>query len=359
MLPRVDTDSLTAERGSASLFNRLQPAVRGGGFAMDGYWIWCPSVIRAEDGTYAMFASRWPKSLPFHPGWMMASEVVLATSSVPEGPYTFRQVVLPARGAQYWDGRATHNPRIVRHAGGYALFYTGISHPLPDVPDGAQLTTDDPCVTVARSSKRVGVAFAKSIYGPWERLDDPILPTRPRTFYSYLTSNPAPCVMDDGSVQLIFKSRSHQGNRHGEMLLGLARAKYIRGPYQVAGCLRVTGASGKGELEDPCFWHAAAGFELIAKDMSGALCGEAGGGVHVSSPDGLNWKLADGSGLAWSRKITWDDGTDDHLGSVERPFVLSNENGEATHLFAAVGDGPGSFVSMTKSWNICMPLAPA
>jgi hypothetical protein len=325
---------------------------------MEGYWIWCPSVVRAEDGTYAMFASRWPKTLPFHPGWMMASEVVLATSPTPEGPYVFRQVVLPARGAEYWDGRATHNPRIVRYAEGYALFYTGISHPLPDVPKGARLTTDDPCVTVARSSKRVGVALAKSIYGPWERLDDPILPTRPRTFYSYLTSNPSPCVMADGSVRLIFKSRSHEGDRHGAMLLGLARADHIRGPYRVEGCLSVTGASGEGELEDPCLWHDGTGFELIAKDMTGALCGEAGGGVHFCSPDGLNWRPVGRGGLAWSRRVTWDDGTDDHLGSVERPFVLFNENGEATHLFAAVGDGLGSFVSMTKSWNICMPLSP-
>ncbi len=342
---------------SAPLFTRLQPAIRGGGFAMEGYWIWCPSVIRAEDGTYAMFASRWPKTLPFHPGWMIASEVVLATSPTPEGPYVFRQVVLPARGAQYWDGRATHNPRIVRHADGYALFYTGITHPLPDLPAGARLTVEDACVTVARSSKRVGVAFSKSIYGPWERLDDPILPTRPRTFYSYLTSNPAPCVMPDGSVQLIFKSRSHQGNSHGEMLLGLARSKSFRGPYHVAGQLRVTGAGGPGELEDPFVWHESDRLEMIAKDMNGALCGEAGGGVHMSSSDGLNWRPTSEHGLAWSRRVVWNDGAADFLGSVERPFVLFDEQGSATHLFAAAGDGPGHFRAMTTSWNLCMPLA--
>ncbi|MEG2500550.1 MAG: hypothetical protein RSA78_05740, partial [Oscillospiraceae bacterium] len=41
----------------------------GGGFSMEGYWVWCGSVIKGEDGKYHMFASRWKKTLPFHPGW--------------------------------------------------------------------------------------------------------------------------------------------------------------------------------------------------------------------------------------------------------------------------------------------------
>ena len=60
-----------------------------------------------------MFVSRFPKSLPFHPGWMIASEIVHAVSDTPEGPYQFCDIALPARGAQYWDGRSTHNPRIL------------------------------------------------------------------------------------------------------------------------------------------------------------------------------------------------------------------------------------------------------
>ena len=48
-----------------------------------------------------MFTSRWPKDLSFHPGWMIASEIVHASADTPEGPFDFEEVVLPSRGAQY------------------------------------------------------------------------------------------------------------------------------------------------------------------------------------------------------------------------------------------------------------------
>lgn len=343
------------DSNSASLLDRLRPAVAGGGFEMGDYWVWCPSVIRAEDGTYAMFASRWPKTLPFHPGWMLASEVVLATSPTPEGPYVFREVVLPARGPEYWDGKATHNPRIVRWREGYALFYTGITHPLSDLAPGEEPALSDPRVVVSRASKRVGVAFARSVYGPWERLDAPILPTKPGTFHSFLTSNPAPCVAPDGKVTLIFKARRYEGSIHGPMTLGVARAEHPRGPYVVEGRMQIAGDNGEGEVEDPFLWRSGRGLELIAKDMSGALCGEAHGGVHALSADGRRWTVAPGK-KAWSRRLRWSDGREERLGSMERPFLLIDERGRATHLFAAVADGPGGFQNMSRAWNVCLPL---
>ena len=163
---------------TGTLTERMLPAPVGGGFSMEGYWVWCGSVIRAEDGRYHLFASRWPRHLPMHPGWMMASEVVRAVSDTPAGPYRFEEIVLPARGAQYWDGRATHNPHITRCRGRYYLYYTGITHPFSDPVPGQPLTTDDCRVIAARASKRVGVAVADRITGPWRRSDQPVLTTR-------------------------------------------------------------------------------------------------------------------------------------------------------------------------------------
>ncbi|MEG2669703.1 MAG: glycosyl hydrolase family 43, partial [Oscillospiraceae bacterium] len=94
------------------LSDMMLPAPVGGGFEMEGYWVWCGSVVKGEDDNYHMFASRWSKKYPMHPGWLVASEVVRASSKTPEGPYVFQEVVLPARGAEYWDGRSTHNPHI-------------------------------------------------------------------------------------------------------------------------------------------------------------------------------------------------------------------------------------------------------
>src|SRR5687768_17185985 len=90
----------------AADFPELGVVPRDGGFRMPGYWVWCGSVIKGDDGRYHMFASRWPKDLTFHPGWMTNSEIVRAVAERPEGPYQFQQVVLPARGAEYWDGRS-------------------------------------------------------------------------------------------------------------------------------------------------------------------------------------------------------------------------------------------------------------
>jgi len=74
-------------------FNLL-PAPKGGGFRMEGYWVWCGSVVKDEEGRFHMFASRWPTWLPMHPGWIVASEIVRAVADTPEGPYHFQEVVL-------------------------------------------------------------------------------------------------------------------------------------------------------------------------------------------------------------------------------------------------------------------------
>ena len=108
-----------------AFIDRIEPAPVGGGFAMEGYWVWCGSVIRGEDGKYHMFAARWPATYLFFQGYPTNSEVVRAVSATPEGPYSFEEVVLPARGAGHWDGRMTHNPTIHRWGDTYLLFYIG------------------------------------------------------------------------------------------------------------------------------------------------------------------------------------------------------------------------------------------
>lgn len=214
---------------------QLAPLPRQGGFRMEGYWVWCGSAIRGDDGRYHLFASRGPREISFHPGWMACSEVVRAVAEHPAGPYEFQEVVLPSRAAEFWDGRATHNPSITRYDDTYVLYYMGSTHPLASPPLNRSFATDDPRCIVARASKRVGIAISKSLAGPWQRFDEPILPAKPGTFDSFLTSNPAPWVNEDGSELLIFKSRQYNGNTHSPMMLGLTKAAHFLGPYRVLG----------------------------------------------------------------------------------------------------------------------------
>lgn len=340
-----------------SIAERMLPAPRNGGFRMEGYWVWCGSVVKGEDGCYHMFASRWSKTLPMHPGWLVGSEIVRAVSDTPEGPYEFQEVVLPARGAEYWDGRSTHNPQIIRHKDRYLLYYMGTTHPLeePDPKKQPALGLEDPRVIVARSNKRVGLAVSKSVLGPWERSDVPVLPVRPGKYDSYLTSNPAPCVRGDGSVLLVYKARRYEGTAYGKMTIGVSSAEHFKGPYRVLSEEPVFPPD-TFHIEDPFIWSTNEGYEMIAKDMDGTLCGEQHGGIHAVSPDGLSWALSDRA-RAYSRTILWDDGTVQKMGSLERPFLLFRD-GVATHLFAAVADGPGGFRNASNTWNMVIPLAP-
>lgn len=334
--------------------NSWLPAPKHGGFRMENYWVWCGSVIYGEDRRYHMFASRWPKWLPMHPGWLVASEIVRAVSDTPEGPYEFQEVVLPARGAEYWDGRSTHNPHIVKHGDTYILYYIGSTHPLNDPEPGDGYGLQDPKCIVARANKRVGIATSTSIFGPWRRLNAPILPTRPGRFDSFLTSNPAPCVNEDGSVLLIYKARQYKGNEHGEMTIGAAFAEHWNGPYRVLRDEPIFPPE-QIHIEDPFLWKTNSGYALIAKDMEGRLTGEQHGGVLAISSDGLNWQLPENP-KAYSRTIHWDDGTMQTMGSLERPFLLFHD-GVPTHMFAAVSDGSDGFRDATNTWNMVIPLA--
>ena len=354
---RIDNLVELKRESDNPLFHHLAPAQRTPAFECEGYWVWGSSVVRGDDGRYHMYVSRFPKSLPFHPGWMVASEIVHAVSDSLMGPYRFSDVALPARGAEYWDGRSTHNPRILRHGGKYYLIYMGSTHPFAD-PTYEQLTLDSPWCTVGRSNKRVGLAVADSPYGPWRRSDKPILETRPGTFYSYLASNPSPVLQEDGSVLMIFKGRHYTSptGDYSAMSLGVAYAPSIEGPYTVLNDGKpIFEVNGQGEAEDPFLWKDAEGYHVIFKDHVARFTGEKGGGVMAHSKDGIHWTV-DKDAKAYSRTVEWEDGTVALQGQLERPFIYFDEQGRPQCIFFATMDGPGEFENGTRSWNMVIPI---
>lgn len=356
---KIDNLTELKRQSKNELFHRLEKAPRTPAFESEGYWVWGSSVVKGDDGKYHMFVSRFPKSLPFHPGWMIASEIVHAVSGNPAGPYRFSDVALPARGAQYWDGRSTHNPRIMNYKGKYYLIYMGSTHPFTE-PAYDKLTLSSPWCIVGRSNKRIGLAVSDSPYGPWKRFDEPILKTKPNTFYSFLTSNPSPVLQEDGSVMMIFKGRAHTRNgEYSNMSLGVAYAPSIEGPYTVLNNDRpIFQVDGQGEAEDPFLWKDKRGFHIIFKDHVAKFTGERGGGVLAHSQDGIHWTV-DKDPKAYSLTIEWEDGKIEKQGQLERPFLLFDENGKMTHAFFATMDGPGGFENAGKSWNMVIPIKQA
>lgn len=343
------------------ILNSISTISKVGGFRMESFHIWGSSVVKGEDGRFHMFASRIPTFLKFHPGWMIASEIVRASADDPIGPYKFEEVVLPARGAQYWDGRSTHNPRMLKIGDTYVLYYMGSTHPFEDIipANSADLTLDSKWAIVGRANKRVGIAVSKSVFGPLQRMDEPVLPTKPNTFYSFLTSNPSACLGKDRKVYLMFKSRAYlPENTHSGMNIGIAVADHYSGPYNVISETPLFSKDKLGEIEDPFMWSDDDGFHLLAKDQNGTLTGKHGNGIMAHSRDTLNWQLDDPP-LAYTKSITWDDGTPDLLGNMERCSGLFDDSGKLTHLFFAIWEdeaGFGQENAKDTAWNMSVPL---
>ncbi len=331
-----------------AFIDRLLPAPRDGGFWMDDYWVWCGSVIQGEGGRYHMFASRWPKTYPFFDGYRVASEVVRAVAETPVGPYTFEEIVLPARGADFWDGRMTHNPTVHKVGHTYLLFYIGATYTGP-APSPAELfARTSPVPAAAYATIRIGLATADSIYGPWTRPEVPVLDVRPGHWDSSIVTNPAPCILPDARVFLYYRS-----NYQHQCRIGVARAVRWNAPFS-----RIHEDPifdfGEDHIEDPFVWWAEDHFELIAKDLGGGITGEKHAGVHALSEDGIHWTLADPP-KAYSRRVLWDDGRVTVQGSLERPQLLFVD-GQPRYLFAATGDGPGGFRQAENTGNMVIPL---
>lgn len=338
------------------------PAPLTPAFEMEGWWVWCGSVIQdPTTGLFNMFASIWPKYLPFHPGWGMASKIVRATSDKLQGPYTFQEVVLGSRAAQYWDGRSVHNPSIQKYKDDYILFYMGTTFPYPDVPRKNNLNHFSPEWLCARSNKRIGYATAKSLAGPWHRFDQPILEVRPDKFDNFFTSNPAPCINEDGSCLLVYKTRSYalppydtEMEMFSSMKLGVAFAKNWKGPYE-----RLTDKplfdEEEGSLEDPFIWKSEDTYNMIAKDWSGLVCGTVGDLVFANSKNGINWDIKKGF-TALSCKIKMEDGSVKRFGNLDRPFLFIKDN-EIKGLFTATNNGiEAEFRTLTNSYNAFIPF---
>lgn len=327
--------------------DRILPAPVDGGFALPDDWVWCGSCIRGDEGRYHLFAARWPRSMPFFLGYQAYSEIVRAVSDTPAGPYRFAEVVLPDRGGDFWDGRMTHNPTVLRWGGQYVLFYIGSTFHGPK-PSAAELRAwKEPGLPCYRGI-RIGVATADSPAGPWRRRDQPFLNIRPDNWDRTVVTNPSPCLAPDGRLLLYYRTNTPQGCR-----IGLAIFRDLDRPCvwrSDAPVLEVAGLP----MEDPFIWWAGDHYEMIAKDLNGRVTGAFGNGLHALSADGLHWELAP-SPVAYSRTLQWNDGRTETVGCFERPQLLL-QDGVPTHLFAAVADGPGGFNAATRTWNAVVPL---
>ncbi|MFI3248871.1 MAG: glycoside hydrolase family protein [Rikenellaceae bacterium] len=315
-----------------------------------GEWtVWGASMIKGEDNLYHIFYSRWKKSLGW--SWTTDSEIAHAVSSSPYGPWEYKDVALPRRGREFWDGWCTHNPTIHSFDGKYYLYYMGNTGNGENycTPQQAALNWEH------RNGQRIGVAVAESLDGPWRRFDTPLIDASedPEAPDALLTSNPSICRHPNGEYLMIYKSvaKKNAAPGYGPVSLMAATSMSPTGPFVKSPRQPFDFQGEQFPAEDPYIWYQDGRYRAIVKRVSS---GEARNHslMLYESDNGLDWREAKESHLS-DIEVLWEDGKLQKLDHLDRPQLYVEDGKPKVILFAADTLGSDGVVN---SWNMQMPI---
>ncbi|HNX78651.1 MAG TPA: sialate O-acetylesterase [Prolixibacteraceae bacterium] len=334
------------------LFSMVQPVPQANKFIDTGYYVWCGSVTKGDDGKFYMLYSRWPLTDGFE-SWPVTSEIAVAVSNHPGGPFKHLKVALPARGTQFWDGSATHNPTVTKHQGQYYLFYMGTSCTAP-IKKHEGYTHN---WWLYRNTQRIGVAVADRPNGEWKRLDKPVLSVSPDStaFDALMVSNPAATFDDKGRVILLYKQVCKTSKINGGAVrFGVAFSDSPFGPFvKHDKPIFEVNDGGKDWMvaEDPFVWFQNGTYLAIVRDVVGKFTGDGGAWALMVSQNGTDWQPAKHPKVIGST-FYWEGGVAG-ASKLERP-CLYLENGVPKFLYGATRADK----AQTMSFNVAVPLNP-
>lgn len=304
---------------------RLKPVGRA--LEIDGYYVWCNSPIIDDDGKVHVFFSRWIAKKGMG-GWINGSEICRAVGDNPEGPFEYVETILSPRPG-YFDATTCHNPSIKKVDGKYALFYMGNSNE-------------------KTNTKRIGLALADSLNGPWKCPDKPLLEAGAEGAWDdHCTTNPAFVKHPSGKYWLYYKSwnthdyETDTGPIKGNRKYGLAIADALEGPYIKHGGNPLIDFSSKGnntQLEDAFVWLDKKRFNFLARDMGWFNHED---GILMDSKGGLKWSTPKIAYYGAEHYGIQQPPAPPHLkkyGRFERPQILFINNKPA-YLFTASQGG--------------------
>lgn len=256
---------------------------------------WDGQIIKAKDGKYHLFASRWDQA-DGHNGWFH-SQAVHAVSDKVTGPYKDTGLCWPDN-----EGGKGHNVTALV------------------LPDGRY--------AVVVSETRPGDVFvSKSLDGPWAYLGR--IQVAPNEFSGEgRMSNVSIMVRPDGGFQIVPRS--------GAILISKTG---ILGPYTVQGASIYPNVPGLpqhdlGNLEDPVVWFSGGLYHIVVNNWSDRKA------YHLTSVNGItDWKY---QGLAYDPNadfVRYPEGTVNHWNKMERPSMLI-EKGHVVAMTLAVIDVP-------------------
>lgn len=254
---------------------------------------WDGQIIKAPDGKYHMFASRWSQTNG-HWGWG-GSMAVHAVSDNLIGPYVDKGLCWPEN-----QGGKGHNVTALV------------------LPDGRY--------AVVVSETRPGDVFvSKSLDGPWEQLGSIQVDANGFDAKDGRMSNVSIMVRPDGNFEIVPRSGAIWISTNG-----------VLGPYKIQGPSIYPGFPElpKENLEDPVVWYSGGLYHIVVN------CWSARKAFHLTSPDGIkNWTYR---GVAYDPTadfVRYTDGTLNHWNLMERPGVVL-ENGHVAWFTFAVVDVP-------------------
>jgi hypothetical protein len=254
---------------------------------------WDGQIIKAPDGKYHLFASRWEQARG-HRGWGN-SKAVHAVSDTLIGPYVDKGLCWPEN-----QGGKGHNVT--------ALI----------LPDGRY--------AVVISETRPGTVFvSKSLDGPWQQLGLIQVATNEFTKLGRM-SNTSMMVRPDGNFEIVPRS--------GAILIS---TNGVLGPYVVQGPSIYPTITGMPQhalhnFEDPVVWFSGGLYHIVVNNWSDRKA------YHLTSQDGIHdWVFR---GLAYDPTrdfVHYSDGTVNRWTKLERPGMYL-ENGHVAAVTLAVID---------------------
>lgn len=312
---------------------------------------WGGSVVKGQDGLYHMLYSRWPKQIGWE--WVNYSVIAHAVSKSPFGPYKHKNVALPDRGTEHWDGSCTHNPTVHKFNGKYYLYYMGNigDEKIVSVPGKAKINW------MHRNNQRIGVAVADDPNGPWKRFDKPVLDITHGDSLAHdalMTSNPSVCQMADGKILMVYKAvgKKFPMPQGGPVVHCVAIADSPTGPFKKYPDPVFLEEGVRFPAEDPYIWFAEGKYRAIVKYITHEGKKRLFSLVHYDSEDGIDWKKAKNFEIS-DRSFTWEDGSTQKFDHLERPQVLV-ENGIPIALTCAADTYDENHVR--QSFNVQIPL---
>lgn len=303
----------------------------------DHYNVWGTNILKGKDGKFHAIYSRWPKSRG-HLAWVTHSEIAHAVSDDLTGPYVFKNIVLPARGDEFWDGHCTHNPHVLEHNGKYYLYHMG------NRGSGYWNTTADTVMPkykdeewwINRNNQRIGLAVTDDLNGEWTRFDKPLVDIDST---QKMTSTPVVSIRTDGQFLMVYKYVvDDETPKGGNVIHVTALANNPLGPFENTGIPFVKTNDSKFALDDHVEWFQDGRYYCIGKDHDGSLTSYDKGTIvlYTSDETGMNWILAKQPLVLKAGKLYWSDGTETSCERTADMPKLYLEDGVPKALIIAV-----------------------